>query len=238
MEKIELKAKSRDIIGKKVKSLRRQNQIPAVLYGHEIKKPLSLSIGYLDFKKVYDEVGESTIFELVIDDKEKKNVLVKTVQLEPVSLKYNHIDLYQVKMSEKITANVELVFEGVSPAVKDAGGVLVKNIDEVEVEALPANLPKEISVDISSLKTFEDVIKIKDLSISSEAEILNEKEDIVATVTPPRSEEELKELDEEVEEKVEDVEGVEKEEPEEEATESEAAAAPEKKEENKEEEKK
>jgi large subunit ribosomal protein L25 len=205
------------------------------LYGHDVKKPISLSVNYLEFKKIFDEVGESTMFELVIDGKERKNVLVKDVQYNPVSLNYDHIDLYQVKMTEKITANVELLFEGVSLAVKDAGGVLVKNIDEVEVEALPADLPKEIVVDISSLKTFEDVIKIDDLDIHSKAEILNEKDEIVATVSPPRSEEELKELDEEAEEKVEDVEGVEKEEPEEEATESEAAAAPEKKDENAEE---
>lgn len=229
MDKIELKAKSREVTGKKVKKLRNKDLIPCVVYGHEIKKPLPVEVNYLEFKKVFDEVGESTIFDLVIDEKDRKNVLVKSIQHEPISLNYSHIDFYQVKMSEKITANVELIFEGVSLAVKDNGGVLVKNIDEVEVEALPANLPKEIIVDISPLKTFDDVIKVKDLNIPPKTEILNDGEEIVATVSPPRSEEELKELEEEVEEKVEDVEGVEKEEPEEEATESEAAAAPEKK---------
>lgn len=233
MEKIELKATRRAVFGGKVKSLRRKNQIPAILYGHELKNSLPLAVNYLDFQKLYNEVGESMIFNLVIDDKEKKNVLIKDIQFDPVNSKYNHIDFYQVKMSEKITAKVNLVYTGESSAVKESGGVLVKNFDVIEVECLPADLPKEIKVDISPLKTFDDVIKVSDLNIPSEVKVLVDKNEVVATVTPPRSEEELKALDEEVTEKVEEVKGVKKEEPKLEATEQEAEAAPEKKDEKK-----
>lgn len=233
MEKLELKAKVRTVFGKKVKSLRKNGQIPAILYGHELKKSLPLVINQLDFQKLYKAVGESMIFNLVIDDKEKKKVLIKNIQFDPITLKCNHIDFYQVKMSEKITAKVNLVYEGESPAVKEKGGVLVKNFDTIEVECLPADLPKEIKVNTSVLKTFDDVIKISDLNIPSKVKVLADVNEVVATVSPPRSEEELKALEEEVTEKVEEIKGVKKEEPKLEATEQEAEATPEKKEEKK-----
>jgi large subunit ribosomal protein L25 len=231
MEKIELKAKTRTILGDRVKSLRKQKQIPAVLYGHGIKNSLPLVVNSLDFRRLYKKAGESTIFSLLIDDKEKKNVLIKDIQFDPVNSDYNHIDFYQIKMSEKITAKVDLSFVGEAPAVKEKGGVLVKNFDVIEVECLPLDLPREIKVDISSLKTFDDVVKISDLNISKKIKVMADLNEVVATVTPPRSEEELKSLEEEVIEKVEEVKGVKKEEPKPEATEQEAAASPEKKEE-------
>jgi len=231
-KKIILKANIRKELGKKVKRLRKKNLIPAILYGHEIKS-LPLTIDYLDFQRSYEKAGESTILELSIEGKEKRNVLIKDIQFDSLTDRICHVDLYQIKMSEKITAAVSLDFVGESKAVKEGGGVLVKNIDEVEVECLPANLPTEIKVDIGVLKTFDDVIKIKDIKFPKDVQVLLDGEEVVATVTPPRSEEELEELKEEVKEKVEEVEGVGKEEPELEATEQEAEAAPEKKEEKK-----
>jgi large subunit ribosomal protein L25 len=213
MNKIELKSKTRTKLGK-VKFIRAERKIPCILYGPEIKKSIPLEIGYKEFRKTYNETGESTIIELIIDDKNKKNVLIKNVQLDPITSNYNHVDFYQINMKEKIIANVELVYIGVSPAVKDSAGILVKNLNEIEVKCLPIDLPKEIIIDISVLKTFNDFIKIKDLEISDKVEISANAGDIVATVTPPRSEEELSALDEEIEEKVEEVEGVKKEEPE------------------------
>jgi len=212
MNKIELKSKTRTKLGK-VKSIRAQRKIPCVLYGAEIKESIPLEIGYKEFKKVYNEAGESTIIELIIDDKNKKNVLIKDIQLDPITSNYNHVDFYQINMKEKIFANVELNYIGVSPAVKDLAGILVKNLNEIEVNCLPGDLPKEIIVDISVLKTFNDFIRIKDLKISDKVEISANIEDIVTTVTPPRSEKELEALNEEVEEKVDEVEGVKKEEP-------------------------
>lgn len=239
MEKISIVAKTRTDFGKKLGAHRREGEIPAILYGHGIKsKPLFVDC--LTFQKVYKEAGESSIVEVTLDEKEKKNVLIKDVQKDPVTERFLHVDFYQVKLTEKIKAKVALTFFGSSPAVKEKGGILVKNIDEIEVEALPADLPKEIKIDVSSLREFVDVIKIKDLSISPKVTVLAKAEDVVVTVTPPRTEEELKALEEKPEEKVEEVEGVKKEEgamAKPEATEQEAAAKPEKKEEKKAEEK-
>ncbi|NQU99897.1 MAG: 50S ribosomal protein L25, partial [Parcubacteria group bacterium] len=216
MNKVELKSKTRKKLGK-VKSIRAEKNVPCILYGPEIKESIPLEIDYKEFKKAYKEAGESTIIELSIDDKDKKNVLIKDIQLNPISSDYNHVDFYQINMKEKIFANVELSYVGVSPAVKDLAGILAKNMNEIEVHCLPGDLPKEIVVDISALKTFDDFIKIKDLEISDKVEISANDDDIVVTTTPPRSEKEIEALDEEVEEKVDEVEGVTKEEEGEEA---------------------
>ena len=213
---------------KSLNSLRQDGQIPAVFYGTKTK-PVPLRVDYLTFQKVFAEAGENTVLSLEINNK-KKQVLIKDVQYHPVTDRFVHIDFLAIDVTKKITAMVPFKFTGVSKAVKEDGGILIKSIDEMEVECLPTDLPKNIEVSIEVLNTFDDMIKIGDLSIPAKVEISLNKDDVVATVTPPRSEEELEELDDEVKEEVEDVEGVKKEEPEAEATESEAAAAPEKKE--------
>ena len=108
-------------------------------------------------------------------------------------------------MDEKITANIPLVFEGDSPAIKDFSGILVKNLHEVEVSALPGNLPHDIKVDLSRIMTFEDNVCVKDLTIPAGVEILDDQETVVASVVPPRSEAEMEALKEEVVAKVEEV---------------------------------
>ena len=115
-------------------------------------------------------------------------------------------------MDEEIEAKVELEFVGESPAVKELGGILIKNMDEIEVKCLPGDLPPKIEVDISRIKNFEDYIYVKDLPVSDKVELLADSENVVAMVTEPRSEEELAELETEVKEDVTKVEGVVKEE--------------------------
>ncbi len=213
MTKIQLKSKTRDVIGKKVKKSRKESLIPAVLYGNKIaSRPLW--VNYLDFSKTYEKTGESTILELDIDEKNKANVLIHDVQFDPITGKFSHIDFFQVRMDQKIETEVPLEFIGESEAVKANGGVLIKSLDAIPVSCFPADLPSRIEVDISSLKTFNDVIKVKNLGISSEVKIQVDSETVVANVTPPRSEEELAGLEEKVEEDVTKVEGVMKETPE------------------------
>ena len=199
----ELKVKVREVLGRKVKTLRKKGIIPAVVYGLKAKS-IPLEIDYSEFEKVYKEAGESTVIKLKTG-KESKNVLIYDVAMDSVSDKFIHVDFYEVRMDKPITAVVPLVFEGEAPAVKNLEGVLVKNITEIEVEALPANLPHEIKVDISVLKTFDDLIHIKDLKIPDGVKISINPDEIVALVSPPRSDEELKSLEEKVEEKIEEV---------------------------------
>lgn len=218
MTKVNLKSKIREEVGKKLDKFRKSGLIPAVMYGHKIK-PQNLWINYLEFNKAYNEAGESTVIELEVEGGKKVNALVHDIQLDPLTGKFSHIDFFQVRMDEKIETDVPLEFVGESPAVKELGGILVKSLDEIKISCLPADLPSEITVDISKIKTFEDHIKIKDLVISDKVKVLDEEETVVALVEAPRTEEELASLDEKVEEDVTKVEGVVKEIPVEDAKE-------------------
>ena len=203
---LELNAQKREITGKKVRTLREKGVIPAVVYGAGLK-PVSIQIESKQFEKVFKIGGESTIIKLKTGE-EIKNVLIHDIARDPVKDNIIHIDFYEVRMDQVITTEVPLVFEGESPAVKNLEGTLVKNLTEVEIEALPKDLPHEIKVDISILQTFDDHIKISDLKLSQGVKILEDPEEVVVLVTPPRTEEELKELEEKPAEKIEEAEAV------------------------------
>ena len=190
---------------RKSKEIKRsEGRIPAVLYGHGIDNIL-LDVDYKNFVKVFREAGSSTIIALKFDN-QMRNVLIYDYTQDPVDSKITHIDFYQVKMDEKITVEVSLVFVGESLAVKDLGGSMVYNFREVEVEALPGDLPHEITIDVSNLATFDDYIHIKDIILPKGVKILAEPDEIVVLVSPPRSEEELAGLQEKPVENVEAIE--------------------------------
>ena len=222
---LNLEAKTREERGKKVKNLRKKGIVPGVLYGPKTET-LPLEVSLKEFEKVYQAAGETSLVQLSFGAK-KFLVLIHAVEIDAISRMPLHVDFYQPRLDEEITAEIPLVFEGEAPAVKDLGGTLVKNIHTVEVRALPQNLPHEIRVTIEKLKTFEDAVSIKDLIIPAGVKILKEQESIIALVTPIEKVEE--ELAKPVEEKVEEVEKVEKEkkeEVEEIAEEKPAAEAP------------
>lgn len=208
MKTLELKTEKREIKGKKVAALRSEGMIPAVVYGKGVE-PISLTINLRDFTKLYKQAGESSLVDLVMEDKTLK-VLISDVQLNPITDEPLHVDFHKVNLTEEITANVPLRFENeeIAPAVKELGGVLVKEKDEIEVECLPTNIPHEIIVDVTSLTTFDDIIHVSDLPIPENVKIVNEGEEVIALVKPPRSEEELESLNQEVVEDVEKVESV------------------------------
>lgn len=185
-----------------------KKHIPAILYGRGIENKM-LWVDYFDFSRAYDEAGESTVLDLDVEKNgDDHKVLIYDVQTDPLTDQYSHIDFYQVKMDEEIETEVELEFVGESLAVKEAGGVLIKNMDSVEVRCLPGDLPGKIKVDISAIKTFDDYIYVKDLPISDKVKIDIDPETVVALVAPPRSDEELSELDEKVEADIDQVEGI------------------------------
>lgn len=181
-----LSAKIRKVFGKKVKNLRKKGILPAILYGPKIKN-LPLQINLKEFKKVFEKVGESTIFELLVG-KKKYSVIIHDLQRDPLSNEILHVDFYQPPLAEKIVAKVPLVFKGESMAEKK-GGVLVKNITEIEVEAFPKDLPHEIEVDLSKLKNFEDHIFVKDLPFGEKVKPSRPLDEIVVYVIAPEKKE-------------------------------------------------
>jgi len=209
---LELLAKVRSELGCHVESVRKKGFIPAVLYGQGVKN-LNLSINYNTFEKIYQEAGETTLIKIKIKDGESKKervVLIHDLVRDPVNNYFVHIDFKQIKMDQVINVEVPLVFVNESEAIKSEGGVLVKSIQVVEIEALPQDLISEIEVDISVLETFDDNIYLKDLKVSEKIKLTGDLEEVVASVTPPRSEEELEELEEAPTESVEEVEVEEK----------------------------
>lgn len=207
MSKINLKAKSRQETGKKVKAFRKKGIIPAVIYGSG-KKPRNLWLDIKEFRKVYEKAGESSILDLKVDDQKPLSVLVYDAQMDPLTYDFSHVDLFQFRMDEKIETEVPLEFIGEAPAVKESGGVLIRSVEEISVRCLPGDLPSKFIVDLSVLKTFDDYIRVKDLLVGKGVEIDMESETIIASVNEPRSEEDLAKLDEKIDEDVSKVEGV------------------------------
>lgn len=206
---MKLDAKIREKGG--VNQLRKSGMVPGVVYGRGMEN-MTVAVGAAVLDKTLKEAGESTLLELVMENGNSKHVLIHDLQRDPVKDFPIHVDFLEVRLDQKIKAGVVLEFIGAAPAVIKLGGVLVKNMHELEVEALPQDLPHNIEVDISALKNFEDHITVGDVKVGPKIRILSPRETIVALVVPPRSEAELEELKAEVTEDVSKVEGVVKEE--------------------------
>lgn len=223
MQKIEIKAEMRSIVGTASKQLRNKGTIPAVMYGNNFKA-INIQVSAKEFHKVYAEAGETTLVYVKLD-KETYPTIIHDVATDPVQDSVLHVDFYKVRLDEKIHAKIPVVIVGESPAVKGMGGILVRNINEIEVEGFPQDLPHQFDVDISGLANFRDHIQIKDLKVPANVEIKGNPEEIIALIQEPISEEKLKESLEVASGGVEDVKVIEKEKKEEEVAEEGAAPA-------------
>lgn len=192
-----LNAKTRQEKGKAVKRIRREGLVPAVVYGQN-SDPMLISIDVLEFERVYNQAGESAIIELKVDETNAVNVLIKDVDRQPVNEGPLHIDFIKLNMKEEIETEIPIEIEGESPSVKNFGGVLVTNMNHLEVKCLPGDLISNFTVNIDNLLEFGDSINVKDMDIPEGIEVLNDPETTVVTVTAPRAEEEVKPAEEEV----------------------------------------
>jgi len=174
-----ISAEARDLKEKSVK-LRKGGLIPAVYYGAG-KSSTAITVKAGEFKKVWRSAGESTTV-LVKTKDDNIDALIHEVQLDPVSDEPIHVDFLAIDMTKKIKVKVPLEYLGVSEVVKSGLGNLVKVLHEVEVEALPKDLPHSLHVDISKLKTLEDNIAVKDIKLPEGVSVMNAPEEIVASV--------------------------------------------------------
>lgn len=202
-----LTAQTRVATKKKVKELRQQGIVPAVVYGHK-KTNQNIQIDLRALEKAYAVSGESSLIDLSIDDQSPCSVIINEMARDQLTDTITHVDFYMVNMKEMIHTQVALQFTGEAPAVKALGGVLVKNKDHINIKCLPQDLVKEMAVDITGLKTFTNAIHIRDVHFMPGIEVLDNVEEVVVLVTPPRSDEELAALNEKVTEDVTAVEGV------------------------------
>jgi large subunit ribosomal protein L25 len=198
MDQILLSASRRDKVGKKVKSIRAEGKLPAIIYGKGIE-PVAISLDFRVASKVLRDVSRASLLNIDVDG-ETFNALVRDRQREVISGDLLHVDFLAISLTEKVRTEINIIIEGDAPAVADFGAVLVTGIDRLEVECLPTDLPDAIRVDVSGLESIGDGLYLKEISIPDEIEILSDLEEMVVFATAPQleEEEEEEELDEEL----------------------------------------
>ncbi len=183
MEKYILNAEKREVLGKKVKALRREGKLPAVIYGQEIE-PMSITLETKQVNQVLKVVGANTLISIKIG-KEEFLTLVREIQREVIVRDLLHLDFQAVSLEETITTSLPVVMVGESPAVTELEGLLILGMEELQIEAKAKDLPDTISVDVSGLVEIGDNILVKDLVISGDVKILDDPDGVVIVATAP-----------------------------------------------------
>lgn len=161
----QITVEKRDLTGRKVKKLRREDILPANIYGRDVKS-LAIKLDHQKFLKTYENVGETSLIELnVKGESDPRPAMITDIHYDPVTGDPLHVDFRQVDLKQKVVAEVPVKTTGKAPAVEEADGVLMVNLSEIEVEALPADIPDSISIDIGDLKEIGDQILAKNLKV-------------------------------------------------------------------------
>lgn len=190
-DKIRLKVSPRSLLGRKVKKLRREGSLPANIYGRGIKS-LAVQLPVKDFKAAHTQVGETGIIEVVVDKETKtRSVLIHNVHRHPVTDDYLHVDFHQVDLTKKVSVNIPIELVGEAPAVSK-GGVLLQLLDEIEVEALPADLPEKFTIDVSQLEEIGQSINLKNIKVDTKkVKLLSDNlDELIVKIEEPAKEEE------------------------------------------------
>lgn len=199
MQKFILKADKRKILGRKVKQLRRTGVVPANLFGKGIDSQ-AIQINAVEFNRLYKEAGETSLVWVKVEGEEKERpTLVTAVHFNPITGDKLHVDFHQVNLKEKVTANVPVEIIGTSELITTNLAVLSQSLNEIEVEALPTDIPENITFDISSLKVIGDHLKVSDAKIPAEVEVKTDPEQIVVSLQEPMKEEVIPVVEEVVE---------------------------------------
>jgi large subunit ribosomal protein L25 len=185
----QLTAEKRDLIGRQVKQLRAKALLPGNVFGKKVKS-LSIQIPLPDFKKLFSTAGETTLIDLLLkSESSPRAVLIANVQIHPVTQAILHVDFHQVTLTEKVTANIPIELTGEAPAAKELGGVVVNPVSELEIEALPTDLPDNFIIDLSTLKQIGDAFTISDLKFDkSKVVIAADPSTVLVTIQEPKEE--------------------------------------------------
>ncbi len=187
MEEVLLQASKRNVVGKQVKTLRREGILPAIVYGRGIST-IPISLNARNANQILSAISSSSLVVLVIDE-EKHTTLVREKQRDPVTGIVLHIDFHEVSMTEKLRTNVMLDFQGESLAVKELMGVLVIVLESLEIECLPQDLPDRIVADLSTLEEIGDSIYVRDIILPPNIELISDIDGLVVVISAPAVEE-------------------------------------------------
>ena len=202
-----LKLDQRTLLGKKVRRLRRQGVIPVHVYGAGIE-PANLQVEDRTLNRLLLQVGSNIPVSVEYEGQDEESIcFVREIQRHPVSETVIHVDFLRVDVTQTVAAEVPVTLVGSSPAVSQMAGTLLQNIQSLTIEALPMNMPAEVTVDISALVDFDTTLAVGDVETPGNATVLNDPEDVIVRVAPPRLEVEVAEEGEELEEGEEGAEG-------------------------------
>lgn len=194
-----LKASPRTVLGKKVKTLRRQGLLPGHVFGAQTE-PINISVNAREFARIYQDVGETGLVGLEVEGEgQSRSVLVAGLDLDPVKGAVRHVDFHQVVMTEEVEVDIPLVInEEDAPAVMNHQGIILIQLDEVAIKALPGDIPDQIEVDLTGLENVGDTIYVKDLVVPGKIQLMTDEDQVVVAVEPVISEK-MEEVIEEVE---------------------------------------
>ena len=180
----ELNVAPREVLGKKVKTLRRQGLTPANIYGQRVDSQ-AVQVPTDELKHVLKTAGRNEIVYLRLDGDEPRPTFVREIQKNPVTDIILHVDFNQISLKEKVKADVPIHLVGLSPAVDTFGGILMHGLDHVSVEALPTEVPSFLELDVSSLVEINQALHVSDLELPEDVTLLTDAEQVVAKVAPP-----------------------------------------------------
>ena len=179
MEKIELEAAHREILGKKVRHLRHREITPAHLFGHDVAS-LALQCQTAEIKRALTQAGKTGLISLKLDTAKKpRSVLIREIQKNPCTGELLHVDFYEVKTTEKIKVDVPVVLVGEAPALKTKDNILIQDLDSLSVECFPDKIPPSLEVDLSSLAEAEQVIRVKDIALAEGVAFTHEDPELI-----------------------------------------------------------
>ncbi|MFQ5925483.1 MAG: 50S ribosomal protein L25 [Dehalococcoidia bacterium] len=195
----ELKVKSRDTLGKKVRFLRRQGLTPANLYGPKTESiPLQVETSLLE--RLIARVGQNALITLRVDGAtEPRLTMIRDIQRNPLTGAVLHVDFFQIEVTHKVKAEIPLTFLGEAPAAKRPRAMLIQNLTSLQVEGLPTDLPRSIEVDLSSMEEMDQAIHVRDIAVSDRLEVLTAPDEVVVHVEETRAPVEEVEIEEEEE---------------------------------------
>lgn len=190
--RMELSVAPREVLGKKVKALRREGLTPANIYGHQVEST-AIQVATNELRHLLRTAGRNEIIYLRLDGGRPRPTFIRAVQRNPLTDAILHVDFYQISLKEKVRLEVPLHLVGQAPAVDAFGGTLLHGMDNITVEGLPTDIPSHIEVDVSGLAEIDQAVHVSDLAIPPNVTLLTDPELVVAKVVPPAVEREEEE---------------------------------------------
>jgi len=186
MDSLLVKASKRDVLGKKVRFLRREGITPVHIFGHNVKSQ-ALQCDTKTLQRIIEQVGTSRLVALKVEgDKNPRRVFIREIQKDEINGQLLHVDFYQIRKTEKIKADIPLVFIGEAPAMHLKGRMLAQELSSISIECLPDKLPPQIEIDLSSLEELDQAIHVSDITLDSDVTITTSPEQLIVKVSEVR----------------------------------------------------